>query len=134
MELLERVEVGEGPVLQLLDEVVVQLQLLQTWKVPESAASDRRDPVLGQDQGLQAEEVGKGLLFEPNDGVVVKPQPDQRRQVTEGSPLDDGQVVVAQVEVLQLRHVGEGAADLHDGVVGHVQGGQVSQGVEGVPR
>ena len=41
-------------------------------------------------------------------------------------------MVVAQVEVLQLRHVREGAADLNDGVIGHVQGGEVSQSVEGV--
>ena len=43
-------------------------------------------------------------------------------------------MVVAEVQVLELRHVNEGGADLHDGVVGHVQRAQVPQGVEGIAR
>ncbi len=39
---------------------------------------------------------------------------------------------MAEVQVAQLGHVHEGAADLNDGVVGHVQGGEAAEGVEGV--
>ena len=38
------------------------------------------------------------------------------------------QVVVAEVEVLELGHVHEGAVDVHDGVVGDVEGGEFPWG------
>jgi hypothetical protein len=79
---------------------------------PESSSTNDRYPVLGQDQGLEAEEVSERLLLHLNDGVVVQPEPHQGGQVPEGALLHDGQVVAAQVQVLELRHVGEGAPDL----------------------
>ncbi len=71
-------------------------------------------------------------FYQFNDWVVVQTKPDQGWKISKCSFLDHGQMVVAQVEVFQFRHVSEGAADLHDGVVRHVQSGKVSQSVEGV--
>ena len=134
MQLLEGEEIRESSVFQFLNQVIVQLQFLQTGQISEGVPPQHRNSVLGQHQRFQTEKIHERFFFELDDRVVVEPKPDERRKVPESSPLDHGQVVVAEVEVLELGHVGEGAADLHDRVVRHVQRRQVSQSVESVSR
>jgi hypothetical protein len=83
MQLLQGVKVDHGAVLQPGDKVVVEADQLETGQVPESVPHHPGNSVSREKYLLEVRNVLERVRVEASDGVVVQVERDERGKIPE---------------------------------------------------